>query len=348
VRAQVFYGPGDLRYEEVPVPEPRAGEILLRIEAALTCGTDVKTLRRGHPVMIPSVPTVFGHEFAGTVAAIGPGVETVRPGQRAVAANSAPCGRCGRCRRGEANLCDDLLFVNGAYAEYIALPARLVATNLVVVPDGVAAARVAFAEPVACCLRAVEVAAIQPGDSVAVLGHGPLGLLLGLLARQAGARVALVGKSGPRLERARGLGFAACLDASATADPAGAIRDAMDGGVRCAIDATGRPEAWEQAIAAADKGGTIIFFGGCAPGTSIRLDTRRVHYEELKLYGVFHHTPALIRRAVELLASGSLDPTPLITHRMDLGAVPEALALMSRGEALKVLIDPGAAGAKSI
>jgi L-iditol 2-dehydrogenase len=340
VRAQVFYGPGDLRYQELPVSEPGPGEVLLRIEAALTCGTDVKTLRRGHPVMIPVVPTAFGHEFAGTVAAVGAGVTAVRPGERAVAANSAPCGACAPCARGQENLCDDLLFVNGAYAEYITLPARLVARNLVPIPPGVPAARVAFAEPVACCLRAVDVAAIAPGDAVAVLGHGPLGLLLGLLARRAGARVVLAGKAGPRLERAAGLGFAACVDVTAVPDPVAAVRAAAGGGARCVIEATGRPEAWEQAVGMADKGGTVVLFGGCAPGTTMALDTRRVHYEELRLLGVFHHTPALVRRAVALLAAGDLDPTPLITHQLGLEAVPAALALMARGEALKVLIRP--------
>jgi L-iditol 2-dehydrogenase len=340
VRAQVFYGPGDLRFEDLPIPEPGPGEVVLRIEAALTCGTDVKTLRRGHPVMIPRVPTIFGHEFTGTVTAVGAGVGGVRPGDRAVAANSAPCGACAACRRGQANLCDDLLFVNGAYAEYIALPPRLVTRNLVTVPQGTDAARAAFAEPVACCLRAIDAAAFGAGDTVAVLGHGPLGLLLGLLARAGGARVVLAGKAGPRFDRAAGLGFTACVDVARVPDPVSAVRDAAGGDVRCVIEATGRPEVWTQAIAVAGKGGTVVFFGGCAPGTTVPLDTRRVHYEELRLLGVFHHTPGLIRRAVALLADGTLDPTALVTHEMGLGDVPRALDLMSRGEALKVLIRP--------
>jgi L-iditol 2-dehydrogenase len=340
VKAQVFYGPGDLRFEDTPVPEPGPGEVVLRIEAALTCGTDVKTLRRGHPVMIPRVPTNFGHEFAGTVAAVGPGVGGVRPGDRAVAANSAPCGACPACRRDQANLCDDLLFVNGAYAEYIALPPRLVARNLVPVPPAAESVRVAFAEPVACCLRAIDAAGPVAGDTVVVLGHGPLGLLLGLLARAGGARVVLAGKTGPRLTRADGLGFAACVDVARAPDAVAAVREAAGRDVRCVIEATGRPEAWEQALAVAGKGGTVVFFGGCAPGTSVRLDTRRVHYEELRLLGVFHHTPGLIRRAVSLLADGTLDPMPLVTHQMGLADVPRALDLMSRGEALKVLIRP--------
>jgi L-iditol 2-dehydrogenase len=238
------------------------------------------------------------------------------------------------------NLCDDLLFVNGAYAEYIVLPPRLVARNLVTVRPDAEPARVAFAEPVACCLRAVDAAGLAAGDTVAILGHGPLGLLLGLLARAAGARVVLVGKAGPRLERAREMGFAACVDVARATDPVRVVRDAAGGDVRCVIEATGRTEAWEQAMAIAGKGGTVVFFGGCAPGTSVPLDTRRVHYEELRLLGVFHHTPSLIRRAVQLLADGALDPSPLVTHEMGLADVPRALDLMSRGEALKVLIRP--------
>jgi L-iditol 2-dehydrogenase len=324
----------------VAVPEPGPGEVLIRIEAALTCGTDVKTFRRGHPVMLPKLPTVFGHELAGTIVAVGAGVEGFRVGERAVAANSAPCGVCPYCAQGRENLCDDLLFVNGAYAEYIALPPRLVARNLIALPEGAPAVRVAFAEPVACCLHAIDVAVVEPGEAVAIFGHGPLGLLLGLLARAAGARVVLAGKAGPRLTVAAGLGFAACLDMTRTTDAIGLVRAAAGGGVACAIDATGRPETWEQAVAVTDKGGRVVFFGGCAPGTTIRLDTRRVHYEELRLAGVFHHTPALIRRAVALLADGRLDPTPLVTHAMGLADVPEALALMAGGQALKVLITP--------
>jgi L-iditol 2-dehydrogenase len=340
VKAQVFYGPGDLRFEDAPVPEPGPGEVVLRIEAALTCGTDVKTLRRGHPVMIPRLPTIFGHEFAGTIAAVGAGVSGIRPGERAVAANSAPCGGCPACRRGQANLCDDLLFVNGAYAEYIVLPPRLVSRNLVKVRPAADPARVAFAEPVACCLHAIDAAAAGKGETVVVLGHGPLGLLLGLLAKAGGCRVILAGKTGPRLDRARRMGFAACVDVAEAGDPVAAVRKAADDDVRCVIEATGRPEAWEQAMAMAGKGASVVFFGGCAPGTSVRLDTRRVHYDELRLLGVFHHTPALIRRAVAMLADGTLDPTPLVTHEMELAEVPRALGLMSRGDALKVLIRP--------
>ena len=341
MRAMVFHGPGDLRDERVPIPAPATGEVVLRIDAALTCGTDVKTLRRGHPVMIPRVPTVFGHEFAGRVAAVGAGVRGVREGDHAVAANSAPCGSCPLCRAGRPNLCEDLLFVNGAYGEFIALPARLVAGNLVGLRPATAAARAAFAEPLACALGGVERAEVEAGQTVVVFGHGPLGCLLAMVAAARRARVIVVGKRGWRLERVRGLGLAEVLDATATSDLVSDLRAATGGrGAEVTIDATGRPEVWAQAMDAVGRGGRVVFFGGCAPGTTVSVDTRRTHYEELTLLGAFHHTPDLIRRAVEMLETNTIEPEALITHRRDLGGVREALELMATGEALKVLIEP--------
>jgi L-iditol 2-dehydrogenase len=341
MRAAVFHGPGDLRFEEVPAPTPAPGEVVLRVEAALTCGTDVKTLRRGHPVMIPKVPTVFGHELAGTVTAVGRGVRHVREGDRLAAANSAPCGACAPCRAGRANLCEDLLFVNGAYGESIALPPRLVERNVVPLAAATPAARAAFAEPLACAMLGIERARVEPGQSVVVFGHGPLGCLLAMVAAARGCRVIIVGKTGWRLERVRALGIGECVDALATPDVVGDVRVRTGGrGPDVAIDATGRPEVWERAIAAVGRGGCVVFFGGCAPGTSVRVDTRRAHYEELTLVGAFHHTPALIRRAIEALEAGVVNPDGLVTHTMGLGDVRYALDLMAKGEALKVLIEP--------
>jgi L-iditol 2-dehydrogenase len=341
MRAVVFYGPDDLRCEDIPTPTPALGGLVLRIEAALTCGTDVKTLRRGHPVMIPHVPTVFGHELAGTVVAVGPGTRGFREGDRVVAANSAPCGQCPLCRAGRPNLCEDLLFVNGAYGEYIALPPRLVERNVVRLAAGTPAARAAFAEPLACALLGLERGRLEAGQTVAIFGHGPLGCLLAMVAVARKARVVLVGKRGWRLDRVRQLDLGDAIDTARVADPADEVRRLTGGrGADVTVDATGRPEAWEQAIASVGRGGTVVLFGGCAPGTTVRLDTRRAHYEELTLVGAFHHTPELIRRAVELLESEMVVPDPLLTHRMGLGEVREALELMARGEALKILIEP--------
>ena len=341
MRAQVFYGPGDLRFEDIPVPEPEPGGLVVRVEAALTCGTDVKTLRRGHPVMIPHVPTVFGHELAGVVTAVGRGAPGVKEGDRIVAANSAPCGRCPLCAANRPNLCENLLFVNGAYGEYIALPPPLVARNVVGIGPRLAPSSAAFAEPLACALLGVERGRVEAGMTVVIWGHGPLGCLLALAAGQRGARVVIVGKAGWRLDRIRELGLGTCVDAPSVPDMVGHLRGLTGGrGPDVTVDATGRPEVWEQAIEGVGRGGTVILFGGCAPGTSVRVDTGRAHYEELTLVGAFHHTPAMIRRAVELLESKAIEPSGLLTHRMGLGQVKEALALMERGETMKVLVDP--------
>jgi len=341
MRAQVFHGPGDLRLEELPRPTPAPGELVIRVDAALTCGTDVKVLRRGHPVMIPVVPTAFGHEMAGTVTAVGAAVRDWREGDRLVAANSAPCGGCPLCRAGRPNLCEDLLFVNGAYGEYLRLPPRLVEKNLVRLGSALPAWRAAFAEPLACAVQGIERGRVEPGMTVAVLGHGPLGCLLALTAAQRKARVLLVGKGGWRLERVRAAGIGETMDTAEAGDLAAALRARTGGrGPDVVVDATGRPEVWEQALDAVGRGGTVVFFGGCAPGTTVRVDTRRAHYEELTLVGAFHHTPRLIRMAVELLESETLVPDALVTHRMGLAAVPDALALMAAGQALKIAINP--------
>ena len=337
----MFHGPGDLRFEEIPVPEPEPGGLVARVDAALTCGTDVKTLKRGHPVMIPRVPTVFGHELAGVVTAVGRQVRTVKEGDRIVAANSAPCGACRFCRGARANLCEDLLFVNGAYGEHIALPPRLVERNVVPIGPGLPASIAAFAEPLACALLAVERGRVEAGMTVAVLGHGPLGCLLAMAARRRGADVIIVGKAGWRLEQVRAMGLGRCVDGPAMGDPASHLRGLTGGrGPDVTIDATGRPEVWEQAIDAVGRGGAVVLFGGCAPGTSVRVDTRRTHYEELTLVGSFHHTPAMIRQAVELLETKAIEPGGLLSRRVGLGEVRQALASMERGETMKVLVDP--------
>ena len=201
--------------------------------------------------------------------------------------------------------------------------------------------RAAFAEPLACALQGIARGRVEPGMTVAVLGHGPLGCLLALTAAQRKARVLLVGKGGWRLERVRAAGIAETMDTREAGDLTAALRARTGGrGPDVVVDATGRPEVWEQALDAVGRGGTVVFFGGCAPGTTVQVDTRRAHYEELSLVGAFHHTPQLIRQAVELLESETLVPDALVTHRMGLAAVPEALALMAAGQALKISIDP--------
>ncbi|MGH3023307.1 MAG: zinc-dependent alcohol dehydrogenase [Gaiellaceae bacterium] len=298
MRALLYHGPGDLRVEEVPRPEPGPGDVLVQVEVALTDGTDAKAFRRGHPLLLAETPSPFGHEFCGV---------DVATGRRVVAANSAPCGECAPCRRGEETLCENLQpFLNGAYAEYLLVPARIVARNLLSVPPGLAPEVAAMTEPLACCLRGIERAEIEPGQSLAVLGPGPIGLMLCAAAKDAGARVTVVGGRRERRELAREFG----------GEPG-------DGsGADVVVEAVGTAEAWHDALELVRPGGTVVFFGG----REVAVDTFRLHYEELTLRGAFHHTPRHVRAALAFLASGAHPWERLVTHRVGLEGVPGLFA----------------------
>src|ERR1039457_5030645 len=190
MQAAVLYGREGVRLESVPIPAIGRGELLVRVRTALTCGTDVKVFRRGYHAKMIKPPALFGHEMAGDIVAVGEGVPRFKVGQRVVAANSAPCEECFFCRRGQQNLCEDLLFNNGAYAEFIRLPERIVQKNTHIIPDGLNYKDAALAEPLSCALRGLDESHVRPGDSVAILGLGPIGLMFVRLARFAyGARV---------------------------------------------------------------------------------------------------------------------------------------------------------------
>jgi L-iditol 2-dehydrogenase len=343
MKAVLFYAPGDIRYEEIERPTAGPGEVLLQVGAALTCGTDLKTYRRGHPVMIQKAPTVFGHELAGVVAEIGAGVEGFAIGQRVVAANSAPCNRCFYCRQGRLSLCQNLEFLNGSYAEYITIPARIVQQNLLPIPDHLPFHHAALVEPFACIVHGIERSNVRLGDTVCIIGQGPIGLMFTRLAKLKGARVIAVDMVPFRLDKARHFGADEVVNAREVPDAVQAVRDLTEDGrgVDVAIEAVGLPQTWEQAIAMTRPGGLANLFGGCKSGTHIKVDTRRLHYDELKIIGVFHHTPTYIRTALSLISDGQLDPDALITHEMPLARLEEALQLVASGEALKVAIVPG-------
>jgi len=342
MRAVRFYAPGDIRYEEVPRPTAGPGEVLVQVKAAMTCGTDLKTYKRGHPLLIKKAPTVFGHELAGIVAGVGEGVDGFEVDQRVVSANSAPCHQCFYCREGQLSLCRNLEFLNGSYAEYIAIPQRIVQKNLLTIPDHVPFQHAALVEPFACIVHGIERSHIRLGQTVAVIGQGPIGLMFTRLAKLKGARVIAVDKVAFRLEKARHFGADELVNAGEVADSVAAVRElTVDGrGVDVVIEAVGLPQTWEQALDMVRPGGLANLFGGCASGTEIKIDTRRLHYDELTIIGVFHHTPRYIRAALSLIAEGQLDCDALITHQMGLPQLEEALGLVASGEALKVAILP--------
>jgi L-iditol 2-dehydrogenase len=342
MRAALFYGPRDVRLENVDVPRAAEGEVVVKVAVALTCGTDLKTFQRGHPVLLKRFPSPFGHEFAGTVTEVGAGVDGFRPGMRVVAANSAPCHQCYYCHEGETNLCENLDLLNGAYAEQIKIPPAIVRENLLVVPDHLLFKEAAFCEPLACVLHGLDAVRLRSGEHVAILGAGSVGLLLVQVCKQAGAHVILISRSASKIELARKLGADVVLDLESVRSNEEMIREVTTHGqgVELAIEAVGRPELWELAVGLTRKGGQALLFGGCESGTSVTLATKALHYGERKLIGVFHHTPNAIRRALQLIASGQLQLDPLITDDLPLAELGSAFQRMESNRALKMAIYP--------
>ena len=343
MQAAILHGREDIRIESVPVPKAAVGELIVRIGAALTCGTDLKVFRRGYHARMIVPPALFGHELAGTVVEAGKGVVDFVPGDRVVALNSAPCGECYFCERGQENLCDDLLFNNGAYAEFIRIPARIVAKNTLRIPDHVPMEHAALTEPLACAVHGLEDSHPHSGATVAVIGGGPLGLMILHVAALAGCQTIAVVRHEGQAEAARQLGAAHVVQTSSIRK---AIKETRaltpnDRGVDIAIEAVGVPEAWEEAVEMVRKGGTVNFFGGCATGTRVTLDTNRIHYSDITLRATFHHTPAICRKALELIASGQFQAGAFITghaHLYELNRVFEKL--MNRSSEIKTAIVP--------
>ena len=340
MRAARFHGPLDVRIEAVPVPEPGEGELLVKVEAAVTNGTDAKSFKRGHPVLLPDPPALFGHEWSGTVAAVGPG-GGFAVGERVTGANSAPCGSCAPCRRGQPSLCPHLApYLSGAYAEYLLIPARIATKNVLAIPDHMPFELAAMVQTLACCLRGAAAAEAGPGRTVAVLGLGPIGLCLVAACRARGARVIGVGRSRP--ERLR---LGSEFGADATVAGALALADLTGGeGPDAVVEAVGQPQAWQAAVGAVRRGGTVVLFGGLPRG-DVPLDAHRIHYEELTVRGCYHHTPTTISEALALLAGGRFPFERLLTHSYPLERVTEPLAqaaglVESDGGLLKAVIRP--------
>ncbi len=343
MQAAVLHGREDIRIEQVPIPKAAVGELIVQVGAALTCGTDLKVFRRGYHARMIVPPALFGHEMAGTVVEAGDGVSDFAPGDRLVALNSAPCGQCYFCLRGQENLCDDLLFNNGAYAEFIRIPQRIVAKNTFLVPENVPLEHAALTEPLACAVHGFEDSRPRKGDIVAVIGGGPLGLMILHVAALAGFETIAIVKHDGQVEAAKQLGATRVVQAASIRR---AIQDTRaltpnGRGVDIAIEAVGLPEAWQEAIELVRKGGTVNFFGGCAANTHVNLDTNRIHYSDITLKATFHHTPAMCRKALDLIAGGQFQAGAFITgraHLYELNRVFEKL--MNRSTEIKTAIVP--------
>jgi L-iditol 2-dehydrogenase len=341
--AAVLHGREDLRIEQVPMPSAGPGEIVVRVHAALTCGTDLKVYRRGYHARMLKPPIPFGHELAGTVHEVGEGVTAFRRGDRVVALNSAPCGDCYYCRHDQENLCDRLLFNNGAYAEFLLIPARIVAKNTLRIPTGIPFEHAALTEALACVVRGLDECQPRSGDTIAIIGAGPIGLMFMHIAQLYGMHVIAVVKRDEQIAAARTFGASEVVQINDKTDPIAAVRalTPQRRGVDIAVEAVATPLAWQWAVDMVRKGGTVNFFGGCAAGTKVELDTNRLHYNNITLRASFHHTPEAARKAFDLIVSGRFRCSDTITSRAPLADLNRVFRqLMNRAGDIKTAIIP--------
>lgn len=342
--AAVLYGSEDLRIERIDVPAIGADEVLLRVRLALTDGTDLKVWKRGYHAKMIQPPAVFGHEVVGEIVNVGKRAEARwRPGMRVIAANSAPCLRCYYCRRGQENLCQDLLFNNGAYAEYMRIPARIVMENMLEVPHSVDDASAALVEPLACVLRGIHEMELRTGDMAVVIGCGPIGLKFVRMLTRRGVRVIALARRDAPLQVAKKLGAAATVNVATVDDPVATVKALTEEerGPDAVVEAAGNPSTWKLALDMVRRGGVINCFSGLPTGTRMEIDPAALHYSEIKLISTFHHTPRFIREALEAIRRGDISAQDFVTEEIGLTELPQAFARMkSRSGEIKLAVKP--------
>ena len=351
--ANILVRPGRIDLREMPEPQPSRGEILIKIRAALTCGTDLKAFRRGHPV-IP-MPGVFGHEFSGIIAKAGRMVRRFKEGDEVMAVHSAPCLQCRYCRKKLYNLCENIMAtkVLGAFAEYILLPSHIVKQNVYHKPEELSFEEAAFLEPLSCVVHGMESIRVKREDRALVIGAGPIGLLHLLLLREKGARVTVMDKHKEKLRTARGLG--ADVTVVARSSPPALCKEGISGkggndrrlksfedspGFDHVFECTGIPEVWENTVNYVRRGGTVTLFGGCKAGAMVTYDTCRLHYDEITIKGTFHFTPHDVKKAYDLLVGRRIGVARLISGSYPLEQTQKAFERLSKGVGIKYAIIP--------
>jgi L-iditol 2-dehydrogenase len=346
VKVARFYAPGDIRLEDMPEPTVSAGEVKIRVKNCSTCGTDVKISRSGHPNMTP--PQVMGHEIAGVITEVGDGVDGWRAGDRVQVIAAIPDGTCPDCLAGRQTVCPNQLSMGyqfaGGFAEYMIVPREVLAVDgLNRIPENLGFAEASLAEPLACVLNGQELARVGEGDVVVVVGSGPIGCLHVRLARARGAaRIILIDLNAERLKEAADLVRPDVAIASEDVDPVAAVLEATGGrGADVVITAAASGAAQEQGLRMLARRGRLSLFGGLAKDKpTITVDSNLVHYRELTIVGVNGSSPTHNKMALELIASGAVPVTDLITHHLPLTSVLEAIEIVARGEAIKVTIEP--------
>lgn len=344
MRAVYFLEPGKLEMREVNIPQPGPGEVVVKVESATTCGTDLKAYRRGHKLFKPPMP--FGHEYAGYVAAVGAGVTQFKEGDRVTGTNTAPCNQCFFCKRGRQQLCIHLegRFNFGSYAEYHRIPDYIVAQNLFHVPEHLPFTEASFVEPLGCAVLCALNADVRLGDTVAIIGVGAQGLMQIQLVRALGAaQVIAIGRSHGRLERARQVG-ADVVFSSQDMDPVERVRELTGGyGADVVIEAAGSADTWTQVVLMARNGGTVMQFSGLPGGTQVSFDATKLHYGEVTVKGIFHMNPRAAEMAMQMLGNGTVNVKPILDGVVPLSQVEESLLRMQRSEVIKLAVVPSLA-----
>lgn len=341
MQAVLLLSPGQLSLQDVPIPEPAEEEVVLKIGAALTCGTDLKAFLRGHPKW--PMPTRFGHEYAGTVVARGAKVTTVREGDEVMLAPTGPCGSCFYCQRGQENLCVTLMetMALGGYAEYLTIPARVLRTNVFPKPSSLSFAEAALLEPLSCVVFGLEQTVLRPDDTAVVIGAGAIGLLHVAALRALGAeQVYVVARNPQRARTALEVGAYGIIALAAEEAREEVLAVTAGRGADLVIECTAQPRVWEEALFWARPGGQVVLFGGCPSGTTASFDTDRLHYDQVRLLSPFHFTPKAVRRAYELLTSGRIPAEQLISGVSPLAKLAEVFDRLRRGEGIKYAVIP--------
>jgi L-iditol 2-dehydrogenase len=341
MRANLLIKPGQIELREIETPSPAAGEVVVKVRAALTCGTDLKTFLRGHPKF--PLPTLFGHEFSGEIAQVGGGVRQFREGDSIMSAPSGPCGRCYYCMRDQENICNAAMenYTHGAYAEYIRIPAHVVAQNMFEKPADLSFKEAALLEPLACVIHGLNLLKLREDDTVVVIGSGAIGLLHLLALRALGLhKIIILGRRLYRLRLARALGAYEAIDVN-EGHARDIINDATNSrGADVVIECTGIPSVWESAVNIARRGGEVVLFGGCKPGSTVTFDTQRLHYDQITIRSPFHLTRAAVRQAFKLLAERQLLASSLITDTYPLDQLDEVFSLLQKGDCIKYAVIP--------
>ena len=323
----ILHGPGDLRLQEVADPSPAPGEVVLQVDYAMTCATDAKMLRHGRHPALPEPPAPFGHEATGHGVAVGDGVTWPAVGDAVVVANSAPCGVCFYCLRERPSLCESLVYLWGAFAERVLVPARIVAVNMLARPDGLDPRLAAMIEPLACAIRGVQQSQAAHGDTVVIVGGGVQGQLLTACLARRGCQVVVCDPHQDRRDRALRFGAVRALDAPRDDADVQSVRAETPGGrgADVVFEAVGRPETWQVAVGLVRPAGEVNLYGGCPPGSTVTLPTERLHYHELRIQGSYHHTPEAVREALALLVESAAPFAELVGEPIGLAEVATVL-----------------------